>query len=145
MFFGACAGSTSGGAKIDRLVILTKNARNEFHRVIHPNVIRPVLYNGKVLSHETVSKILAFIIMYVFVWILGSVILTMQGASLSEAIYGSLSALSNLGIGIGADAGGYYSDISMGAKWTLMTLMIVGRLEIFTAIIVFMPLFWKKS
>ena len=145
MFFGACAGSTSGGAKIDRLVILTKNARNEFHRVIHPNVIRPVLYNGKVLSHEMVSKILAFIIMYVFVWILGSVILTMQGASLSEAIYGSLSALSNLGIGIGADAGGYYSDISLGAKWTLMTLMIVGRLEIFTAIIVFMPLFWKKS
>ena len=67
MFFGACAGSTSGGAKIDRMVILTKNARNEFNRVLYPNVIRPVLYNGKALSHETVSKILAFTIMYVIV------------------------------------------------------------------------------
>ena len=145
MFFGACAGSTSGGAKIDRMVILTKNARNEFYRVLHPNVIRPVLYNGKVLSHETVSKILAFVIMYVIVWITGSIILSMQGASMSEAVYGSLSALSNLGSGIGADAGGYYSDISYGAKWTLMSLMVIGRLEVFTAIIIFMPLFWKKS
>ena len=145
MFFGACAGSTSGGAKLDRMIILTKNARNEFHRVIHPNVIRPVVYNNKVLSHETVSKILAFTIMYVIVWIVGAIILAMQGASMGEAVYGSLSALSNMGIGIGADAGGYYSDISYGAKWTLMALMIVGRLEIFTVIIIFMPMFWKKS
>jgi trk system potassium uptake protein TrkH len=145
MFFGACAGSTSGGAKIDRMVILTKNARNEFNRVLYPNVIRPVLYNGKALSHETVSKILAFTIMYVIVWIMGAVILTLQGANMGEAVYGSLSALSNMGIGIGSDAGGFYSDISLGAKWTLMALMIIGRLEVFTAIIIFMPLFWKKS
>ena len=145
MFFGACAGSTSGGAKIDRMVILTKNARNEFHRVLYPNVIRPVLYNGKALSHETVSKILAFTIMYVIVWIFGAVILTAQGASMGEAVYGSLSALSNMGIGIGSDAGGFYSDISFHAKWTLMLLMVIGRLEVFTAIIIFMPLFWKKS
>lgn len=145
MFFGACAGSTSGGAKIDRMVILTKNARNEFNRVLYPNVIRPVLYNGKVLSHETVSKVLAFTIMYVIVWITGAIILSMQGATMGEAVYGSLSALSNMGIGIGSDAGGFYSDITTGAKWTLMSLMIVGRLEVFTAIIIFMPLFWKKS
>lgn len=145
MFFGACAGSTSGGAKIDRMVILTKNARNEFYRVLHPNVICPVMYNGKVLSHETVSKVLAFTIMYVIVWIGGAVILSLQGASMSEAVYGALSALSNMGVGIGADAGGYYSDISNGAKWTLMSLMIIGRLEIFTVLIIFMPLFWKKS
>ena len=145
MVFGACAGSTSGGAKIDRMIILTKNARNEFHRVIHPNVIRPVMYNDKVLSHETVSKVLAFTIMYVIVWIVGAMILALQGASTGEAVYGSLSALSNMGIGIGADAGGYYSDISYGAKWTLMALMIVGRLEIFTVLIIFMPMFWKKS
>ena len=145
MFFGACAGSTSGGAKIDRMVILTKNARNEFHRVLHPNVIRPVLYNDKALSHETVSKVLAFTIMYVIVWIAGAVILSIQGASIGEAVYGALSALSNMGIGIGSDAGGFYSDISIGAKWTLMALMIIGRLEVFTAIIIFMPLFWKKS
>lgn len=145
MFFGACAGSTSGGAKIDRMVILTKNARNEFHRVLHPNVIRPVLYNGKALSHETVSKILAFTIMYVIVWITGATVLALQGATMGEAVYGSLSALSNTGTGIGSDAGGFYSDITIGAKWTLMALMIIGRLEVFSAIIIFMPLFWKKS
>lgn len=145
MFFGACAGSTTGGAKIDRMVILTKNARNEFHRVIHPNVIRPVLYNDKALSHETVSRVLAFTIMYVIVWVCGAIVLAAQGATMGEAVYGSLSALSNMGIGIGADAGGYYSDITYGAKWTLMALMIIGRLEVFTVIIIFMPLFWKKS
>ncbi len=145
MFFGACAGSTSGGAKIDRMVILTKNARNEFYRVLHPNVLRPVLYNGKVLSHEAVSRVLAFTIMYVIVWIVGSITLALQGASMPEAIYGSLSALSNIGTGIGADAGGYYSEISYSAKWTLITLMCIGRLEVFTFIIIFMPMFWKKS
>lgn len=144
MFFGACAGSTSGGAKIDRMLILIKNARNEFHRLMHPNVVRPVLYNGKALSHQMVSKVLAFTIMYVIVWIVGSITLAMQGASMSEAIYGSLSALSNMGIGIGADAGGYYSVITESAKWTLMGLMVIGRLEIFTVIVIFMPIFWKK-
>ena len=83
--------------------------------------------------------------MYVIVWIAGAVILSIQGASIGEAVYGALSALSNMGIGIGSDAGGFYSDISIGAKWTLMALMIIGRLEVFTAIIIFMPLFWKKS
>ena len=145
MFFGACAGSSTGGSKIDRMIVLVKNARNEFYRVIHPNVIRPVLFNNKALSHETVSKILAFIIMYVIVWMVGSVILALQGASMSEAVWGALSALSNLGAGIGADAGGFYSVITDSAKWTLMALMIVGRLEIFTALVIFMPIFWKKS
>lgn len=144
-FFGACAGSASGGAKIDRMVILTKNARNEFYRVVHPNVIRPVLYNGKVLSHETVSKVLAFVIMYVIVWIIGALILSMQGASAGEAIQGTLSALSNMGIGFGVDTGGFFATMPHAAKWTLIALMIIGRLEVFTAIIVFMPLFWKKS
>lgn len=144
-FFGACAGSASGGAKMDRMVILTKNARNEFHRVIHPNVIRPVLYNGKVLSHETVSKILAFIIMYFIVWIAGALILSIQGASTGEAVQGTLSALSNMGIGFGVDTGGFFATMPHGAKWTLIALMIIGRLELFTAIIIFMPLFWKKS
>lgn len=144
-FMGACAGSTTGGAKIDRIVILTKNARNEFHKVIHPNVIRPVLYNGKVLSQEMVSRVLAFTIMYVIVWFGGALMLALQGASTGEAVHGSLSALSNLGIGIGADAGGFYADMSVFSKWTLMALMVIGRLEIFTVIIIFMPLFWKKS
>ena len=83
--------------------------------------------------------------MYIIVWIGGAIVLALQGASMGEAVYGSLSALSNMGMGIGADAGGYYSDISYGAKWTLMALMIIGRLEIFTVIIIFMPMFWKKS
>lgn len=144
-FFGACAGSASGGAKIDRMVILTKNAHNEFYRVIHPNVIRPVIYNGKVLSHEMVSKILAFIITYVIVWIFGAMILSILGASTGEAVQGALSALSNLGIGMGVDAGGFFATMPNMAKWNLIVLMIIGRLEIFTVIVVFMPLFWKKS
>ncbi len=146
MFYGACAGSTSGGAKIDRMVILTKNARNEFFRVLHPNAIRPVIYNGQVLPHEIVSKVLAFTIMYVIVWVAGAILLTMQGLPLSESIGCSLSCLSNMGPGLGeAGPAGTYAALPATAKWTLAALMLVGRLELFTFLILFTPLFWRKS
>lgn len=145
MFYGACAGSTSGGAKIDRMVILTKNARNEFYRVLHPNVIRPVVYNGKVLPHETVSKVLAFTIMYVIVGVTGAILLTIQGVSLGEAAGCALSSISNTGPALGsAGPSGTYALLPDCSKWTMLTLMLIGRLEIFTVLILFTPMFWKK-
>ncbi len=145
MLFGACAGSTSGGAKLDRMIILTKNARNEFHRVMHPNVIRPVVYNGKVLPHEAVSKVLAFTIMYVIVLFIGAILLAIQGLPLSESLGCALSAISNMGSSLGQIAEtGTYAYMSANVKWTLMLLMIIGRLEIFTVLIIFTPIFWRK-
>lgn len=146
MFFGACAGSTCGGAKIDRLVVLAKNTRNEFFRAIHPNAILPVRVNGKAISHEVVSKILAFILVYVMVLIAGSIILTALGLSIEEAFGSTLSCLSNIGPGAGATGPvGSYAFIPNVGKWTLSFIMLIGRLELFTVLILFTSYFWKNS
>lgn len=146
MFFGACAGSTCGGAKIDRLVVLAKNTRNEFYRVIHPNAILPVRVNGKAISHEVVSKILAFILVYVMVLIAGSTILTALGLSIEEAFGSTLSCLSNIGPGAGATGPtGNYAFIPDVGKWLLSFIMLIGRLELFTVLILFTRYFWKNS
>ena len=146
MFFGACAGSTCGGAKIDRLVVLAKNTKNEFYRAIHPNAILPVRVNKKAISHEVVSKILAFILVYVMVLIAGSVILSALGLSIEEAFGSTLSCLSNIGPGAG-DTGpaGNYAFIPAIGKWVLSIIMLVGRLELFTVLILFTSYFWKNS
>ncbi|HIX28061.1 MAG TPA: TrkH family potassium uptake protein [Candidatus Barnesiella excrementigallinarum] len=146
MFFGACAGSTCGGAKIDRLVVLAKNTKNEFYRAIHPNAILPVRVNKKAISHEVVSKILAFILVYVMVLIAGSVILSALGLSIEEAFGSTLSCLSNIGPGAGATGpAGNYAFIPTIGKWVLSIIMLVGRLELFTVLILFTSYFWKNS
>ena len=146
MFFGACAGSTCGGAKIDRLVVLAKNTKNELYRVIHPNAILPVRVNGKAISHEIVSKILAFILVYVMVLIAGSIILSALGLSMEEAFGSTLSCLSNIGPGAGSTGpAGNYAFIPDLGKWTLSIIMLIGRLELFTVLILFTSYFWKNS
>lgn len=146
MFFGACGGSTSGGAKIDRMVILAKHARNELYRVLHPNAIRPVLYNGKVLPQDTVSKVLSFTVFYVLMWTCGAVLLSLTGVTLGEAVGCSISCLSNAGPGLGvAGPAGTYAPLPATAKWILSALMLIGRLEIFTALVIFTPTFWRNS
>lgn len=146
MFFGACAGSTCGGAKIDRLVVLAKNTKNELYRVIHPNAILPVRVNGKAISHEIVSKILAFILVYVMVLIAGSIILSALGLSMEESFGSTLSCLSNIGPGAGSTGpAGNYAFIPDLGKWTLSIIMLIGRLELFTVLILFTSYFWKNS
>ncbi len=146
MIFGACAGSTCGGVKIDRLVVLAKNTRNEFFRAIHPNAILPVRVNGKAISHEVVSKILAFIIVYVIVLIAGSIILSTMGLTIEEAFASTLSCIGNTGVGSGMTGpSGSFSLIPDFGKWVLAFIMIVGRLELFTVLILFTPYFWKNS
>ena len=138
--------STCGGAKIDRLVVLAKNTRNEFFRAIHPNAILPVRVNGKAISHEVVSKILAFILVYVMVLIAGSIILTALGLSIEESFGSTLSCLSNIGPGAGATGPvGSYAFIPDVGKWTLSFIMLIGRLELFTVLILFTSYFWKNS
>lgn len=146
MFFGACAGSTAGGAKIDRLVVLAKNTRNEFYRAIHPSAILPVCVNKRVVSHEIVSKILAFILVYVMILIAGTIILSALGLTFEESFGSTLSCLSNVGPGAGATGpAGSYAFIPDLGKWTLSFIMLIGRLELFTILILFTSYFWKNS
>lgn len=145
MFFGACAGSTSGGAKIDRMIFLFKNMRNEIYRCIHPNSVMSVRINGRMISNELVNKVIAFLCIYMILILFGGIILTALGLPLVDSFFSSFSAISNTGLGAGVTGyGGSYEIVPDAGKWVLSLLMLIGRLEIFTVMILFFPGFWRK-
>lgn len=145
MFCGACAGSTSGGAKIDRMLFLYKNVRNELHRCIHPNAIMPVRINGKVVNPDLVSKVIAFLCIFVLVMVIGGIILTALGMPLIDAFFSAFSCISNVGLGAGVTGyGGSYELVPEAGKWVLSALMLIGRLEIFTVLVLLSRAFWRR-
>lgn len=145
MFFGACAGSTSGGAKIDRALFLLKNSRNELYRCIYPNHILSVNINGSTMTPELINKVLAFLCLYVMVIVAGGTLLTLTGVPLVDSFFSAFSCVSNTGLGAGVTGyGGSYELIPAAGKWILSLLMLTGRLEIFTVLVLFIPSFWSK-
>ena len=145
MIMGACAGSTSGGAKIDRFIILGKFLRNEFYRKMHPNSIRTVVMNGKGTPNTILMGTLAFLFMYIIVIIVGAIALMLCQLPLKDSLFCALSAVSNTGLGTEiTGVAGNYSTVPTAAKWILSYLMLVGRLELYTVLLIFTPGFWKK-
>lgn len=145
MFMGACAGSTSGGAKIDRFVILFKFIKNEFHKLMHPNSITTVTLNGKGTANPILMKTLAFLFLYVIIIILGGVVLVCFNLPLKDSFFISLSSVSNTGLGTDVTGlNGNFALLPDIVKWFVCFLMLVGRLELFTILILFFPSFWKK-
>lgn len=145
MLMGACAGSTSGGAKIDRFIVLFKFLQNEFYRLMHPSAIRTVCINGKGTPPSIVMKTLAFLFLYIIVIVMGGVGLSLLGLPLRDSMFCSLSAISNTGLGTDITGiAGNYSAVPDLAKWLLSFIMLVGRLELFTVLVIFTPTFWKK-
>ncbi|MEE1022906.1 MAG: TrkH family potassium uptake protein [Muribaculaceae bacterium] len=145
MFMGACAGSTSGGAKIDRFVVLFKFLKNEFYKMMNPNAVTTVCINGKGTSYVVVQKVLAFLFLYVIVIAAGGIILILLGMPLVDSFFCALSAISNTGLGTDITGmSGNYSLVPDGAKWTLAFIMLIGRLELYTILLIFSPSFWRK-
>lgn len=144
MFIGSCAGSTTGGVKVDRIIYLLKNVRNEIYRVLHPNSIVPVKYNGKPVSPELVNKVMAFILLYFLIVIVGAFAMTLFGTSLSDAFVASFSCISNAGLGGDFTGGCTYALIPDAAKWILSFIMLIGRLELFTVMVLVSTGFWKR-
>lgn len=145
MIMGACAGSTAGGAKIDRFVVLFKFLKNEFYKMMHPGAVTTVTLNGKGTPSPIVLKTLAFLFIYIIIIILGGVFLSLMGLDISDGFFCALQAISNTGLG--SDATGVNGDYSLvpdAAKWLLSFIMLVGRLELFTVLLIFIPSFWKK-
>ncbi|MDR2691383.1 MAG: TrkH family potassium uptake protein [Dysgonamonadaceae bacterium] len=145
MFVCGCAGSTSGGMKIIRVVVLIKNTFYEFKRLTHPRAVIPVRINGEALSFETVQRLLAFGFLYILIIFASWGILVFSGMPFMEALVAALSSLGNTGLGF-AETGpsGGFADIPAFAEWYMAFLMVVGRVEIFTALILFIPAFWKN-
>lgn len=144
MFFGASAGSTSGGAKIDRLLFLLKNTNNELYRSLHPNAIRSVRINGSVISPDVVEKVIAFLCIYVMTITVGGVMLAGCGMSLVDAFFNSFSCVSNIGLVSDTGNTGGLMTITDLCKWILSALMLIGRLELFTVLVLFTKAFWSK-
>ena len=145
MFFGACAGSTSGGAKIDRILYLFKNADNELYRGIYPHSILSVKVNEKVVSPDLVNKVIAFLCIYMLLIVAGGMALTACGVPLVDSFFSSFSCISNTGLGAGVTGyGNSYDILPDAAKWILSLLMLIGRLEIFTVLVLLTPAFWRR-
>ena len=156
MFFGGMAGSTSGGAKIDRMMVLLKNTKNELYRTIHPNAVTAVRVDGRSLPHIVVERVIAFLAIYVLIiGIVGLALIAIEEGrhahanapmTVFDALFTSMSTLSNMGFGCGATNGiGSYANLHWGSKLILSLEMLVGRLELFTVLILFSRAFWKKD
>lgn len=145
MAMGSCAGSTSGGAKVDRFVVLFKFLKNEFYKMMHPSTVTTVTINGKGTSSTVVQKTLAFLFLYGMVICVGGLVLSLIGLPLSDAFFCALSAISNTGLGTEVTGlSENYAMIPDAAKWLLSLIMLIGRLEIFTILLLFTPTFWRK-
>lgn len=146
MVVGACAGSTSGGIKCIRMVILTKVARNEFKRIIHPNAVLPVRVNKQVIPQTILTSTLAFIFVYLMIVIVSCLIFMALGMGFLESVGTVVSSIGNMGPGLGLTGPAYsWNHLPDAAKWLSAFLMLVGRLELFTILILFSRGFWKKG
>ena len=145
MYVGACAGSTTGGAKIDRLVFLLKNMRLVVRRYVRPRLLQSVSVAGNYISHEMAGEIIAFIFVYTLLIAMGGVMLVAQGFPIVDAFFSSLSCVSNNGLGAGVTGiTGSYDFLPESGKWMMSMLMLAGRLEIITLLAVFTRSFWRK-
>lgn len=146
LFSGASAGSTSGGMKLVRIILLMKNAFLEFKRRLYPNAIIPVQLNGDGVAPKIIYNLLAFVFFYLFIFVCGSISLTFIGLDFKDAISASITAVSNVGPGIGSiNPDASFAHLPSAAKWVLSFLMILGRLELFTIAILFTPYFWRRN
>ena len=139
---GACAGSTSGGIKMIRIVLLTKLSMRELHRLIHPHGQFIVKLDGKTVNYRVLDSVSAFMLQFVFILTIFTMILLFFGEDLTTAGTSVLSSVANIGPALGTTHVNF-SSLADGSKWTLALAMIFGRLEIFTLFILFIPAYWE--
>jgi len=142
-FTGACAGSTGGGMKVIRVMLICKQGLREVHRLIHPNAIFPVKVNHRQMSDQVLEAVWGFFSVYVIVFLFMQLALIMTGLDFMTAFSAVGATLNNLGPGLGSVAANY-AGISDVAKLLLCFTMALGRLEIFTLLVLFSPMFWRK-
>lgn len=146
MYAGACAGSTSGAFKCIRIAMLFKLVRNEFLRIVHPNAVIPLRISGQVIHSRTKITLLAFFALYVGVVIGGWGIMVALGLDMTDAYGVVVTSVSNVGPALGSYGPAYsWAHMPDAAKWFSSFLMLIGRLELFSVLLLFTPGFWKKQ
>ena len=144
-FFGGSAGSTGGGIKIMRIVLLIKNSYYELRRMIHPNAVIPVRFNKHAVSDQIITNVLAFFMFYVIVFFFSTIVFTLFDPDLDSSMGAVATCLGNIGPGLG-NVGPVlnFANVAPTGKWFLSFLMLLGRLELFTVLVLFSPSFWRK-
>lgn len=144
-FSGGMAGSTGGGIKIIRHLLLIKNTLKEFRQLVHPRAIIPLRFNGGVVSEEVMRNVLTFFVMYIAIVGIGTMAMALLGLDLMSALSGTMSSLGNIGPAFGTlGPVSNYAHVPELGKWILALLMMAGRLEIFTVMVLLMPVFWRR-
>ena len=145
MYVGACAGSTTGGLKIDRFVFLVKNMRFVLKRYVRPRLMKAINVNGQSVEPEQASEIVAYIFIFSILIVIGGVILVAQGFPIVDAFFSSVSCVANNGLGAGVTGiTGSYDFLPSSGKWLMSFLMLAGRLEIMSLLAILSPSFWRK-
>ncbi len=145
MFVGGSAGSTGGGIKVLRVYLLIKFVFAEFNRLIHPHAIIPVRVRQQTISRDVVTNVLGFAVLYFLIFAFGSLLITMMGYDMPTALGAVVATMSNIGPGLG-DVGAVdnYAHFPAVGKWLLSFFMLIGRLELYTVLILFAPTYWRR-
>lgn len=144
MFVGGSAGSTGGGMKIIRILLVIKNSFKELKRLLHPSAIIPVKYNGYVVKESIMLNVFSFLVFYILTFVVGTIVIAFTGYNLGSSMGAIASTLGNIGPGIGAVGPmENFSHFSVFGKWFLSFMMLVGRLELFTVFVIFSPAYWR--
>ncbi len=146
MFIGGCAGSTTCGVKIFRLQILFIFLKNQIRKLIFPNSVFIVNYNNQKIEDSFINSVIIFIFSYLFLFLIIAMLLSISGLDFLSAISGAATSISNVGPGLGEMIGpnGNFSEVSNISKWILSISMLLGRLEIFAVLVLFLPSFWRS-
>lgn len=144
MFMGGMTGSTGGSMKTMRILLLLKNAYFELKRLVHPKAVIPVRYNGHALKPKTIANILAFVSIYVMIFVISTLVMNVVVPDMDTAMSAVATSLGNVGPGLGGvgPMENFYYVPDFG-KWFLSFLMLIGRLELFTVLALFTPVFWR--
>lgn len=145
MFTGGTSGSASSGVKVMRLLLITRNARHEMKRMIHPNAFIPVKLDKKIIPRNIIYNLLVFITLYFLIICLGSLVVSIMGYDIETSFSTSAAMLGNIGPGIGS-FGPFknYSSVPMAGKWFFSVLMLLGRVELFSVLVLFTRNFYRR-
>ncbi|MCR5534651.1 MAG: TrkH family potassium uptake protein [Bacteroidaceae bacterium] len=145
MAIGSCAGSTAGGIKVIRVLICAKSVLKEFVLQLHPRAVIGVRISGRIVPDERVRRALAFVFLYIILVVIAMLCYSLLGADVDTALGSSISMLSNVGPATGATGpASNFANVPAAGKWLMSAYMLIGRLEIFTILFLFMPSFWKE-
>jgi trk system potassium uptake protein TrkH len=146
MFIGGCAGSTAGAIKNVRILLLFRIMKKDLMRIIHPRAVYTVRFNGKAVNEKTLSEILTYFFMYMFIFVVEVLVVSLDGFDMATTISSVAATLGNIGPGLGVVGPmGNFADLSILSKLVLSMGMIIGRIEIYPILLLLIPTFWRKA